>query len=247
MFESPPNFADFDTDRKKRVTIIKEGYSASSSNTSELSSASSAKRIKLDPDAATSSTESMPSEDAAFGRPKSEHTRMSLLTGHDGSPDAGDHLSPFLDAVDSVMTHCIDAQNVRLSMSGDSGEPAKSRLYSVTPPPPSGVLALSTLSSPIGIVLARAVSVESSDSEFLFLGEDDVPDTPTPKGHTHVHSVFGKGLENTPPKTRTQKLTPLISGMHHAPNPLLQFGGAMYDENTPISKSLGKHPQCDFA
>jgi len=224
--------------------------------------APSAKRVKLDPDAATSSTESAPStspEDAVFWGPKaqqSEHARTSLLTTHDGSPDAGDHASPLLDAVNSVMTSRIpvaesgmstDSHNARLSVFSDSGECTNNHFYSVTPPPPSGVPAVPTPSSPLEIVSVRSSSVESSDSDFLFLGVDGVPDTPTLKGHgPRARSVFSVGLENTPPKNRAQKLTPVVFGMHGAPNPLLQYGGAMHGENAPISKSLGKRPQRDF-
>jgi len=77
---------------------------------------------------------------------------------------------------------------------------------------------------------------------------DGVPDTPTLKSHgsPRARSVFSVGLENTPPKNRAQKLTPVVSGMHGAPNPLLQYGGAMRGENAPISKSLGKRLQRDF-
>jgi hypothetical protein len=225
-------------------------------------SAPSAKRVKLDPDAATSPTESALSislEDAVFWGPKaqqSEHARTSLLTTHDGSPDDGDHASPLLDAIDSVMTrripvaeggmsHATDSPNARLSVFSDSGECVNSRLYSVTPPPPSGVPAVPSLSSPLEIISVRSNSVESSDSDFLFLGVDGVPDTP--KSHSPcARSVFSVGLENTPLKNRGQRLTPVAFGMHGAPNPLLQYGGAMYGENAPISKSLGKRPQRDF-
>lgn len=177
---------------------------------------------------------------------RSEHARA------DDSPNAGDHASPLLDAVSSVMTcritgaesgmpRATDLHNTRLSVFSGSGEPVKNRLYSLTPPPPSGVPAVPTLSSPLEIVSVRAISVELSDSDFLFLGADGVPDTPTLKG-PRTHSAFGLGLENTPSKNRTQKLMPAVRDMLE---PLLQYGGAVSGENAPISKSPGKRPQRD--
>jgi len=197
---------------------------------------------------------SLPPTDALRARRRSNpSTHMSLLTTHDGSPDGGDHASPLLDAVDSVMTrripvaesgmsHATDSHNARLSVFSDSGELAKDHLYSVTPPPPSGVPAVPTLSSPLETVSVRAKCVESPDSDFLFLGVDGAPDTPTPKRHgPRTNSVFGIGLENTLRKNRAQKLTPNVLGTHGALNCLLQYGGDMVRMHQLARASAGVH------
>jgi len=175
--ESPPNFAEFDADRKKRTALIKEGMS------SKPTSVPSAKRIKLasasaEPPERTPSPSLILSENLKPRAQQSEHSRTSLLTILNSSSVHGSQ-------------HVLDDNEPGTSVAkGRHSVP-----HPVTPPPkprpvcigtPHGTLDLTVLSSSPEIISARA---PSSESDFLFLGAGPTPDSPTPKGQDQKENM----------------------------------------------------------